>query len=85
MIFYHGTTKSNYELIKQEGFLWGKRNAPSRCTYLASSICEAEKYGDVILEVEYNPYENKIENNYIDDCWQFRVYEPISIDNIKIL
>lgn len=62
MKFYHGTSKDNWEKIKQEGVLWGgctfhATNGRSgyRYTYLTPHIEVAEAYGDVILEVEYSP------------------------------
>ena len=85
MIFYHGTSKENWEQIQKEGILFGKRNAPSRCTYLAVDIEEARQYGDILLEVEYDPMAHPSENNYISDCWQIRVYEPISIEQVKLI
>ena len=89
MIFYHGTSKDNWDNIQKEGILFGKRISPitgkevSRCTYLAVDKEEAACYGDVVLQVEYDPTKHPKMNNYIDGCWQVRVYEPISIDNIK--
>ena len=50
---------------------------------LAKKINEARCYGKVILSVEYDPFLDKDNNNYIEGCWQFRVYSPISIDNVK--
>ena len=47
------------------------------CTYLAVDYKEAQQYGDVILEVEYDPTMNPDKNNYEKDAWQCRVYEPI--------
>ena len=85
MLFYHGTTKENYQKILKEGILWGVRNYYSRCTYLTKDLLEAKTYGEIILEVEYDPAINEKYNNYCQDCWQFRVYEPISIENIRIL
>lgn len=89
MKFYHGTTTENWNKINKEGILFGIRNSdgynPSRCTYLAVNIEEAKTYGEILLEVEYNPFLNKKDNNYSDDCWQLRVYEPISINNITKL
>lgn len=92
MVFYHGTTKDKYKEILKEGVLFGRRyivddngtpiKEVDRCTYLASDIEEARCYGDVILCVEYEPSLSK-KNNYVDACWQFRVYEPIPIANIK--
>jgi len=83
MKFYHGTTIQNWKKIKKEGVLWGiRKNAPSRCTYLTPSKREAIGWGDVVLGVEYDP-SNGV-NNYVDGCWQFRVYDPIPIKNIEL-
>ena len=81
MKFYHWTTKENREKIKAEWCLWWVRNAPSRCTYLAVDVNEAKQYGDIVLEVEYEP--KKWKDNYCEWCWQVRVYEPIPIENVK--
>ena len=93
MIFYHGTSKENWDAIQQEGVLWGRRfvvdnngnpiREIDRCTYLAVDREEAEQYGDVVLKVEYNPFTNPKHNNYIEDCWQVRVYEPIPLTNVE--
>ncbi len=85
MIFYHGTSEENWEKIKQEGVLFGERGTPSRCTYLAIERQEAEKYGKVVLQVDYDPFVHPEFNNYITDCWQIRVYEPILLEKIKRL
>lgn len=88
MKWYHGTSKEKWDLIKKEGVLFGfdkfEYNAP-RKTYLATNIEEAKYYGDVLLEIEYNPFVHPKMNNYVPDCWQIRVYEPILIENIKCL
>ena len=90
MIFYHGTSENTWKEIQKEGILWGRRGIiqkdgsvkeVDRCTYLAVEKEEAKKYGDVTLQVEYNPF-NNTNNNYLDGCWQVRVYEPIPISNI---
>ena len=93
MIFYHGTNKENWDAIQKEGILYGRRyitdnngniiNEVSRCTYLATDLEEAKCYGNVILQVEYDPFQHKDKNNYINGCWQVRVYEPIPIFKIK--
>lgn len=93
MIFYHGTSQEHWKQIQKEGLLWGRRfitdnkgnilKEVKRCTYLATDIEEAKCYGDVILEVEYDPFEHKNRNNYCNECWQVRVYEPIDI--VKII
>lgn len=105
MRFYHGTSKKNWKAIQKEGFLFGRRfvtdndgniiKEVDRCTYLAVDLEEAKQYGEVVLEVEYNPFneDGSIRtdkrhsplNNYISECWQMRVYEPIPIENIKIV
>lgn len=92
MTFYHGTSKKNWEAIKKEGILFGRRyitdndgniiKEVDRCTYLATDLEEAKCYGDVVLQVEYDPY-NSNHNNYQEDCWQVRVYEPIPVSKIQ--
>ena len=94
MIFYHGTTEEAWEQITKDGELFGYDRILSndrktvlqefRKTYLATDIEEAKCYGDVILEVEYDPYKKGARcNGFNEDCWQIRVYEPIPISNIK--
>ena len=94
MIFYHGTSEESWKAIQQEGFLYGRRyitdnngkilKEVDRCTYLATDLEEAKYYGEVVLQVEYDPKSSK-RNNYIDGYWQLRVYEPISLSQIKLL
>ena len=88
MTFYHGTSEEEWEAIQTEGDLWGVRNAPSRCTYLAVSRDHAADFGPVVLEVLYD-YEDghrRKECNYWDEeCWQFRVYEPIPLSQVTRL
>ena len=91
MTLYHGTSKETWNAIQKEGILFGRRISPitnkelPRCTYLAVDKEEAACYGDVVLQVEYNPFEHPKMNNYAYGCWQMRVYEPISIDDIKLI
>jgi RNA:NAD 2'-phosphotransferase (TPT1/KptA family) len=89
MKFYHGTSRENWEAIQNEGILFGRllvnNKEVSRCTYLAVDLAEAKCYGEVVLEVEYDPYKHKKMNNYIEDCWQLRVYEPIPLTDIKVI
>ena len=86
MKFYHGTSKDNWNKIQEEGILFGKRElAKSRCTYLTTDINEAEQYGEVLLQVDYNPSEHPDMNNYFEGCWQLRVYEPIALASITEL
>ena len=94
MIWYHGTSQKTWQIIQQEGFLYGRRyitdnngkiiKEADRCTYLATDLEEAKCYGDVVLQVEYDPHTSK-RNNYVEGCWQIRVYEPIPLQNIKKL
>ena len=93
MIFYHGTSEENWKKIQNEGILYGRRYVTDsngniikevdRCTYLAVEKEEAQCYGNVILEVKYNPFKSPKHNNYIEGCWQVRVYEPIPLSEIK--
>lgn len=105
MRWYHGTTRENWNAIQKEGVLFGRRfivdnegnpiRKVDRCTYLTNSLEEAKCYGGVVLEVEYNPFDENGRirkgkrglptNNYNPDSWQMRVYEPIAIDNVKLL
>ena len=105
MIFYHGTTKETYNEILKEGILFGRRfivdnngnqiKEVDRCTYLTPDIDEAKCYGEVVLKVEYNPFNKRGNirknkkgrplNNYNPDSWQLRVYEPIPLENVSIV
>ena len=104
MTFYHGTSEENWKAIQEEGILFGRRyivgekgeivREISRCTYLAVDEEEASCYGNVVLKVEYTPFDEKGNiksdshgtlNNYIPDCWEIRVYEPIPIENVQHL
>ncbi len=86
MIFYHGTTKEGLNRIFSEGELFGYRGENvGRCTYLTTDIEEAKCYGEVLLKVSYDPKEHPELNNYVEGCWQFRVYEPINLKFIEVL
>ena len=95
MIFYHGTNKEKWDAIQKEGVLWGRRfivdnngnpiKEVDRCTYLAVDKEVAEQFGDVVLKVEYSPFNNPKDNNYIEGCWQVRVYEPIPLTDVEVL
>jgi len=74
MKFYHSSSFESWIKIQKEGCLWGIRNAPSRCTYLALELKDCPK-DDVYLEVCYDPLVNPGENNYFEECWQTRVGE----------
>lgn len=88
MKFYHWTSKDKREQIQREWMLRWIREVewmkPSRCTYLAVEEKDARQFWEIILEVEYNPHEHLMENNYCEWCWQVRVYEPIPIENCKV-
>jgi hypothetical protein len=87
MKFYHRTTTDNWEKIQKEGVLWGI-GMSYRHTYLAPYDW-GESYGDVLLEVEYEPTDVIGIDNYGFDpplgeiCVQFSVFVPISLEHIK--
>ena len=99
MIFYHGTTEEKWKLIQEEGVLWGFNVYSNDCeiyrsyryTYLSPLKNVSKVYGDVLLEVEYDPI--GIDGRGIDNygfnppkgqiCWQFSVFVPISIENVN--
>ena len=89
MTFYHGTSKHNWQLIQKQGILFGK-GMSYRYTYLTPDITVASNYGDVILQIQYDPVGvGSGVDNYIFDvpigciCWQFSVFIPIKLQNIK--
>lgn len=84
MKFYHGTSEENWEAIKKEGVLFGKHES-YRYTYLTPNRETAERYGDVVLEVEYEPRCDCCDDNYIEYCSQFSVFVPIALVKIKRL
>jgi len=98
MIFYHGTSFDNWTSIQNEGVLWGKTTCWSegvgwheskRYTYLTPHIEIAREFGDILLAVEYTPIKDSTDDNYGfnppegETCWQFSVFVPILISNIR--
>jgi len=90
VVWYHGTTREAWERIQKQGALHGDRGRSpitgkpvARCTYLARDLEEARQYGDVILEVDYEPMLGQ--DNYEPGGWQIRVYTPIPLWNVKLL
>ena len=107
MKFYHGTSKKNWNKILMEGVLWGYniyKNPDGteymgyRYTYLTPCIEIAIKYGNVILEIEYEPVgvNGRGIDNYCFEyeipeeerkqgaiCWQFSVFVPINLKNVR--
>lgn len=96
MTFYHATSKENWKKIQEEGVLFGRRyivdntgkviREVQRCTYLAVELEDAVPFGEVLLQVEYDPFKDKSRkphNNYKEGCWQIRVYEPIPLEDVK--
>lgn len=100
--FYHGTTSEKWHKILNEGFLWGYNTYKNddgttynsyRYTYLTPNKEVAMKYGDVLLEIEYDPVgvnDKGIDNYGFEPpkgqtCWQFSVFVPINISKIKII
>lgn len=98
MRFFHGTNQESWLKIQQEGVLWGgdtwhKTGGKQgyRYTYLTPEIEIAKEYGDVILEIEYEPkgVGSHIDNYGFDPppgmtCWQFSVFVPIGIKRINL-
>lgn len=86
MYFYHGMSRADWEFTKDQGFLLHPRgDKMSPCVYLATSQEAAERYGEILIEVEYDPYKNPGQNNYHPDAWQCRVYERIPLSNVKVI
>jgi hypothetical protein len=90
MKFYHGTDKEGHEFTQKQGYLLYPRATKefpniSPCVYLAVDLEEAQQYGDHIYEVEYNPTINPAKNNYNSESWQVRVYEPIPLNQVKLI
>ncbi|HEC66951.1 MAG TPA: hypothetical protein ENI23_16875 [bacterium] len=84
MIFYHGTSKEKWKQIQKQGYLLNGRDLGLvPVTWLATELAEAKCYGEVILQVEYIPGTGK--DNYIEGCWQLRVYTKIPLANITEL
>lgn len=91
--FYHGTSRQYWGIIQEEGVLWGRQDLklskdsefhPDRCTYLTPDLKEASEYGEVVLEVDWEPKSEGV-NNYVDGCWQFREYRPIPLSRVKVV
>ncbi len=107
MKFYHGTTEDKWKLIQEEGVLWGyniyndENGVPYksyRYTYLSPDLEISKKFGNIVLEVEYEPvgidgrkidnycFEHEIPKKEREEgayCWQFSVFIPIKIENVK--
>jgi len=89
MRFYHRTEEDTWKEIQKEGILWGKHKSGRRYTYL-SPIIFNDSYGPVLLKVYYSPagVGSKIDNYGFDPppgmvCWQFSVFVPIDIKNVR--
>lgn len=88
MTFYHRTTTEKWNKIQKEGILWGI-GMSYRYTYL-SPYDFGDSYGDILLKVNYKPsgYPN---DNYGfnppdgQECWQFSVFIPITLDNVELM
>ncbi len=99
MKFFHGTTHVNWKKIQEEGILWGGDTwhktggkVGYRYTYLTPDLEVAQQYGGkVILEVEYEPTGVLGIDNYGFDpppgmhCWQFSVFVPITLEQVRPL
>lgn len=88
MIFYHGTSPKRWEEIQKEGVLFGvkrwvddngtvhDRTDVRRQTYLAVDQSEAEAYGPILLQVEYNPYDENGEIRTNEKGRKLNTYDP---------
>ena len=75
MIWYHGTSKECWDKIQAEGVLFGVRGfGASRCTYLAADIQEAKCYGEIVLQVDYDPFINSKEQDLAKAKWYTDYY-----------
>ena len=90
MIFYHGTSEENWKKIQREGILFGQ-GLSYRFTYLTPLIEMARSYGNIVLEVEYEPVGvgSGIDNYGFNPpegmiCWQFSVFVPIPLSNVRV-
>ena len=95
-LWYHGMSPEAWRDAQVEGVLFGYRGLDvSRCTYLTPDPVEASCYGDILLEVQYNPVNRlgnrrrdrlgRLLNNYESGCWQMRVYEPIPLQHCRMI
>ncbi len=83
MQFYHATTAEGWAAIQREGCLYGVREFGRRVTYLAVDVKDASCWAGILLSVEYTP--DPEYDNYIQNCWQFRVYREIPINNVQLM
>lgn len=86
-VFFHGTTAEAWAAIQAEGVLWGVHSY--RYTYLTPDLAMAQKYGEVVLAVEYEPKGPPADNFGFDPppgetCWQFSVFVPIPVDRCSV-
>lgn len=77
-----------WQKTQAQGYLLHGRATPehsniSPCVYLATELEEAKHYGPVVVEVEYLPGGGC--DNYVEGCWQFRVYVRISLTAVKLV
>ena len=97
MKFYHGTKEDKWKIIQEEGVLWGYNEYSNdgeiyrsyRYTYLSPHLEVSKNYGNIVLEIDYEPTGIKGIDNYGFDapkgqtCWQFSVFVPIKLKNVK--
>lgn len=87
MIFYHRTKKEVWCKIQKEGILFGVHES-RRYTYLAPDTDIHSSFGDVLLEVEYEPKGPPHDNYGFNPpkglvCTQFSVFEPIPVSQVR--
>lgn len=90
--WFHGTTRENWEKIKQSGFLNGGSE-----NFLARNLAELERYiyspaawgdmrkirGGLILTVKYKP--NNVDDDYKPTWWEMIVRKSIPVSDLKVL
>lgn len=95
---YHGTSEEKWKLIQEEGVLWGYNTYTNpdgstyrsyRYTYLSPDLEISKNYGNIVLEIDYEPTGITGIDNYGFDppegetCWQFSVFIPIELNKVK--
>lgn len=93
MIFYHACRKEPWGKAIEKNYLLHDRSTPSYpnvspCTYLAitrENAFYSISKPDILLLIDYDPSTNPQQNNYAEDCWQLRVYEPIPLNKVIVL
>lgn len=84
LTMWHGCKLAAWEKCVEQGYLLHQRLGKDPLVYLAKDLEEAMCYGEVVLEVRFDP-EVDLPNNYHPDFWQCRVYKGIPLDRVRVL